>query len=148
MRVHLGDLENQLPAFLAYGVTGVVDVGSDFDRTGALRAAIESGKAIGPHIVTSGPAVDGLPSDDPNRPVIVARTPDEARKAFDRLWNMDVDFISVQPQLSADAYFALAEQARHWHLRLQGTVPAQISALDAEEQRQSSMAQMSGLLKA
>src|SRR5689334_14122026 len=64
MHVHLGYLEGQLPTFVAYGVTGVQDMGSDFRKTSGWRAAIESGKAIGPHIVTSGPPVNGVASDD------------------------------------------------------------------------------------
>src|SRR5271163_1558516 len=63
MHVHLWYKENQLPVFLAFGVTGVQDMGSDFARTSAWRAAIETGKAVGPHIVTSGPPVTERPSD-------------------------------------------------------------------------------------
>ena len=63
MHVHLWYHENQLPVFLAFGVTGVQDVGSDFERTSAWRTAIETGKAIGPHIVTAGPPVNGAPSE-------------------------------------------------------------------------------------
>jgi hypothetical protein len=127
--VHLWYKQNQLPMFIAFGVTGVQDMGSDFAQTSVWRAAIESGKAIGPHILTSGPPVDGNPSDDDKLPVLVARTPEEARKAFDQLWDMDVDFINVLSGISRDAYFALAEQARHWHLRLEGHVPTSVTAM-------------------
>jgi hypothetical protein len=147
MHVHLGYLENQLPAFIAYGVTGVQDMGSDFVRTSAWRAAIDSGKAVGPHIVTSGPPVNGVPSDDDKLPVIVAKTPEEARKAFDRLYEMDVDFVKVLSGLSADAYFALAEQARHQHMRVEGHIPASISAWDAIESRQASIEHLFGVMK-
>lgn len=144
--VHLGS--SQLPMFIAFGVTGVQDMGSDFERTSARRDAIESGKAIGPHILTAGPPVNGSPSDDDKLPVIVARTPEEARKAFDQLWNMDVDFINVLSGLPRDAYFALAEQARHWHLRLEGPVPTSITAQEAMEARQRSLEHLSGVTKA
>ncbi len=147
MHVHLGYLENQLPAFIAYGVTGVQDMGSDFTRTSAWRAAIDSGKAVGPRIVTSGPPVNGVPSDDDKLPVIVAKTPEEARRAFDRLYEMDVDFVKVLSGLSADAYFALAEQARHQHMRLVGHVPASLSAWDAIESRQASIEHLFGVMK-
>jgi imidazolonepropionase-like amidohydrolase len=147
MHVHLWYRENQLPVFLAFGVTGVQDMGSDFDRTSAWRRDIETGKAIGPHIVTPGPPVDGQPSDDDKLPVIVARNPVEARQAFDRLWNMDVDFIKVLSGLSRDSYFALAEQARHWHLRLEGHVPTSITAWEAIEARQASLEHLFGVMK-
>jgi hypothetical protein len=147
MHVHLGYLENQLPAFVAYGVTGVQDMGSDFAKTSAWRAAIESGKAVGPHILTSGPPVNGVPSDDEKLPVIVAKSPEEARKAFDKLYAMDVDFVKVLSGLSADSYFALAEQARHWHMRLEGHIPASIGVWDALESRQASIEHMFGVMK-
>src|SRR5579871_6862525 len=59
MHVHLWHRQNQLPVFVAFGVTGVRDMGSDFDRLAAWRGAIEKGDAVGPRIVASGPAVGG-----------------------------------------------------------------------------------------
>lgn len=147
MHVHLGYLANQLPVFVAFGVTGVQDMGSNFEQTSAWRQAIETGKAVGPHIVTSGPPVNSVPSDDEKLPVIVAKTPEEARKAFDKLYEMDVDFIKILSGLSADSYFALAEQARHWHKRFEGHIPASISAWDAVEARQASIEHLFGVMK-
>lgn len=146
MHVHLAG-EHQLAAFLADGVTGVEDMGSDFARVTAWREAIESGKAMGPHIVTSGPAVADRVSRDVSFPELAAGNPRDARKVFDRLWDMSVDFIRVQPDLTADAYFALAEQARHWHLRVEGPVPLAISAWEALEAHQNSI-DLASVLKA
>ena len=147
MRVHLWYKQNQLPMFIAFGVTGVEDAGSDFARTSAWRDAIEKGLMTGPHIVTAGSPVDGRPSDDDKLPVLVARNPDEARRAFDRLYDMNVDFIEVMSGLSRESYLALAEQARHWHLRLAGPIPSSISAWDAIEARQRILEQLSGVMK-
>ena len=135
MQVHLGASKNQLPAFLAFGVTGVRDRGGDFDRIANQRLAIARGSAVGPHIVTSGAPVGEL----------VAGTPQEARVAFDRLFKQDVDFIQILPDLSRDSYFALAEQARHWHLRLDGDIPTGVSAWDAVDARQGIIEDLSGL---
>jgi imidazolonepropionase-like amidohydrolase len=146
MHVHLYD-QSQLPVYVAFGITGVQDMGSDFKRVSQWREAIETGKAIGPRIVTPGPPVEGRPSNDPNLPVLVARTPEEARAAFDQLWNMDVDFVKVLSGLSRDAYFALAEQARHWHMRLEGHVPASVTAFEAIEARQRSLEHLFGVMK-
>ena len=107
MHVHLWYAQNQLPTFIAFGVTGVQDMGSDFKRTSAWRDAIENGTAVGPHILTSGPPVDGRPSDDDKLPVIVARNAAEARAAFDQLWNMNVDFIKVLSGLSRESYLRI-----------------------------------------
>jgi imidazolonepropionase-like amidohydrolase len=147
MHVHLWYQENQLPVFVAFGVTGVQDMGSDFPRVSAWRAAIESGKAIGPRIVTPGPPVTEKPSGDPKLPTLVARTPDEARAAFDQLWDMDVDFVKVLDGLSRDSYLALAEQARHWHMRLEGHVPRSVTAWDAIDARQRSLEHLFGVMK-
>lgn len=147
MHVHLWYKENQLPTFLAFGVTGVQDMGSDFSRVSAWRTAIESGKAIGPHIVTPGPPVTEQPSGDDKLPTLVARTPEEARAAFDQLWNMDVDFVKVLDGLSRDAYFALAEQARHWHMRLEGHVPRSVTAWEAINARQRSLEHLFGVMR-
>jgi imidazolonepropionase-like amidohydrolase len=147
MHVHLWYQENQLPTFLAFGVTGVQDMGSDFARVSAWRAAIESGKAIGPRIVTPGPPVTEKPSGDPKLPTLVARTPEEARAAFDQLWDMDVDFVKVLDGLSRDAYLALAEQARHWHMRLEGHIPRSVTAWDAINARQRSLEHLFGVMK-
>ncbi len=62
MHVHLWYPQNQLPTFIAFGVTGVQDMGSDFKRTSGWRDAIENGTAVGPHIRTPGPPVEGRPS--------------------------------------------------------------------------------------
>ena len=147
MHVHLWYQQNQLPTFVAFGVTGVQDMGSDFSRVSAWRAAIESGKAIGPHIVTPGPPVMERPSGDEKLPSIVARTPEEARKAFDQLWDMDVDFVKVLDGLSRDAYLALAEQARHWNMRLEGHVPRSVTAWEAINARQRSLEHLFGVMK-
>jgi imidazolonepropionase-like amidohydrolase len=147
MHVHLY-YKQYLPLFLAFGVTGVQDMGSDFSKVTAWRDEIEKGISAGPHIVTSGPPVDGVRSNDPKLPLLVARTADQARKAFDQLYKMDVDFIKVLSLLPRDAYFALAEQARHWDLRLVGHIPTNVTAQEAVEARQKSLEHMFGVAKA
>ena len=146
MHVHLYH-KPYLPLFVAYGVTGVQDMGSDFAKVRAWREEIESGSAIGPRIFTSGPPVDGAASGDANLPVLVVRNGDEARQAFDRLYKMNVDFIKVLSSLPRDAYFALAELARHWDLRLVGHIPATVTAQEAVEARQKSLEHFFGVTK-
>ena len=97
--------------------------------------------------MTSGPPVDGGASNDPKLPLLVARTADQARQAFDQLYKMDVDFIKVLSRLPRDAYFALAEQARHWDLRMVGHIPSNVTAQEAVEARQKSLEHMFGISK-
>lgn len=147
MHVHLTARE-QLPAYLAHGVTGVRDMGSDFEQVRQWREAIQQGMLFGPRIETAGPAVDGFPAENPKVPVTVVRDPKEARTAFDRLDDQGVDFISVFPRLPRDAYFALAERARKYYSFVTGPVPATVSVLEAIDARQKSIDRMSGILLA
>jgi imidazolonepropionase-like amidohydrolase len=146
MHVHLY-YKQYLPLFLAFGVTGVQDMGSDFSKVKVWRDEIEKGEISGPRIITSGPPVDGGTSDDPNLPLLMARNADQARAAFDQLYKMDVDFIKVLSRLPRDAYFALAEQARHWDLRLVGHIPSSVTAQEAVEARQKSLEHLFGVTK-
>jgi imidazolonepropionase-like amidohydrolase len=146
MHVHLY-YKQYLPLFVAFGITGVQDMGSDFSKVSAWRDEIEKGIAVGPHIITSGPPVDGGASEDPKLPLLVARTADQARQAFDQLYKMDVDFIKVLSRLPREAYFALAEQARHWDLRMAGHIPTSVTAQEAVEARQKSLEHMFGITK-
>jgi len=108
--------------YVAFGVTGVQDMVaiSSARRRGARRSPPAKRS---PHILTCGPPVVEKPTGDEKLPGLIARTPEEARKAFDDLWNLDVDFIKVLSGLSRDAYFALAEQSRHWNVPLRGHIP-------------------------
>jgi imidazolonepropionase-like amidohydrolase len=146
MHVHLY-YKQYLPLFVAFGVTGVQDMGSDFTKVSQWRDEIEKSGAPGPHIITSGPPLDGGPSDDPKLPVLVTRTADQARQAFDQLYKMDVDFIKVLSRLPREAYFAIAEQARHWDLRMVGHIPSTVTAQEAVEARQKSLEHMFGITK-
>ena len=148
MHVHLWYHENQFPLFLANGVTGVRDMGSNLAWVNHWREQIKSGKLQGPRIVTCGPPVDGAASGDDKLPIVVVEGPNEARAAFDRLDNMDVDFIKVLSRLPRDAYFALLERARKYYIPVAGHVPTSVSLMEAIDARQKSVEHMSGLLLA
>ena len=147
MHVHLAR-RDQLPHYLAQGVTGVRDMGSDLDRAKEWRRAIDEGEVLGPHIETCGPPLDGFPAKGADNPVTIVRSPGEARTVFDRLDNHGVDFIGVLPRLPRDAYFALIERARKYHRPVAGAVPATVSVLEAVDNRQRSIDKMSGILLA
>ena len=147
MHVHLTG-KDQLLAYATYGVTGIRDMGSDFFLVKQWRDAIHRGETLGPHIETSGPAFDGFPAEDARVPVQVVRDPNQARRIFDRLDELGVDFISILPRLPRDAYFALAERARKYDSFVVGPVPATVSVLEAIDARQKSIDRMSGILLA
>lgn len=148
MHVHLWYKEHLFPMYLAYGITGVRDMGSNLAQLNEWRKQIASGNLLGPHIETCGPAVDGFPSTDPKLPVMVVRDPNEARVTYDRLDNMNVDFIEVLATLPRDAYFALIERARKYYSPVAGYIPGTVSVLEAIDARQKSIEHMSGILMA
>ncbi len=146
MHVHLY-YKQYLPLFVAFGVTGVQDMGGDFSKVKVWRDEIESGAAVGPRILTSGPPVDGAPTGDLKLPILPANNADQARQAFDQLYKLDVDFIDILLNLPRAAYFAIAEQARHWDLRMVGPVPTTVTAQEAVEARQKSLEHLFGVTK-
>jgi imidazolonepropionase-like amidohydrolase len=149
MHVHLWHKDNQFPMFLAWGVTGVRDMGSDLAQVNRWRAAIKKRELLGPHIEICGPSVDGSPSDDPKLPVLLLHSPNDALTTYDRLeQDLKVDFISVGRNLPRDAYFALIERARKWGLPVAGFVPDGVSIDEAVAARQSSIEQLSGVASA
>ncbi len=149
MHVHLSRKQNQFAMFLAWGVTGVRDMGSDLAQVKRWRGGIKSGELLGPHIETCGPAVDGVPSEDAKFPVLLVRSPAEARTAYDRLeQDLNVDFVKVRSRLPRDAYFALIERARKWGLPVAGRVPYEVMVDEAITARQNSIEALSNVLLA
>src|ERR1700689_5084139 len=63
MHVHL-TARDQLPVYVLHGVTGVRDMGSDYDRVNFWRGEMQKGRLVGPHIETCGPWLDGVSSGD------------------------------------------------------------------------------------
>ena len=60
-----GGREVTLPLFLANGVTGVRDMGSDLEPILAARRDVASGALLGPRMIVSGPMLDGPKSQFP-----------------------------------------------------------------------------------
>src|ERR1700720_882772 len=54
-----GGREVTLPLFIANGVTGVRDMGSDLELVLAARRDTASGSLLGPRMIVAGPMLDG-----------------------------------------------------------------------------------------
>jgi imidazolonepropionase-like amidohydrolase len=128
MHVHLafGDWfpradEISLPLFVANGVTGVRDMGSDLQTVQSWRNEIEAGRLLGPRIMTPGPMLDGPKPRFPSS--ITVATPEDGRRAVDQLKLSGADFIKLQSLLPRDAVFAIAEEARQQGIPFEGHVP-------------------------
>lgn len=137
MHVHLRN-ESDLDGWLKHGVTSIRDMGSELERTTALRTAIEKGTRVGPRIYTCGPAVEGS-GPEVTFPVVRAPGPRESFDAVERLDSGQVDFIKVLSNLTRDAYDALAQRARVLRLPFAGHIPKGMKLDDVIEARQRSI---------
>lgn len=119
---------------LAYGITGIRDLGSTpeaFERLHAWRLRFDPGEAPRPRIHAAGVIVDGEP---PTRPhyITVTNAP-EARAALDSLESMGADFVKVYGRLSPEAFRAIVEEATRRGLEFSGHWPLAVGPAAASD---------------
>lgn len=119
-----------LALYVANGVTGVRDMGGNWDTLRSWRQAITRGVLIGPRLVVSGPYLDG---NDQPIPHLLVRTPAEAGAAVDSLARLGVDFVKLHTGLTREEYFAAERAARAHRLPVAGHVPRVVGAADASD---------------
>ena len=140
-----GGKEVTLPLFLANGVTGVRDMGSELEPILAARAAIAQRRMVGPRMVISGPMLDGPRTQFPAS--IGVATPDDGRRAVQMLAARGVDFIKIQSYVPRDAYFAIAEECRRLGLIFVGHVPDAVRGAEAASAGQKSFEHLIGIFE-
>jgi imidazolonepropionase-like amidohydrolase len=134
-----------LPLFLANGITGIRDMGSDLDMVLNARAAIAAHQLLGPRMVVSGPMLDGPKSH--YKAAIAVATPEDGRKAVDMLQSRGVNFIKVQSGIPRDAYFAIAAEAKKDSIEYEGHVPDSIRATEAVASGQRTFEHLIGIFE-
>ncbi len=120
-----------LDLFVANGVVGTRDMGSDVDFILPLRDRINRGELLGPEIVAAGPILDDRPLDWPFRRHVT--NAQEARDAVRDLKKRGVDFIKVHDGTPRDAYFAIADEAAKLGLPFAGHVPINVTVEEAAD---------------
>ncbi len=152
MHVHLafgdwfpGAREIVLPLFVANGVTGVRDMGSDLAPVVGWRRAIGAGTLIGPRIVTSGPMLDGPKPRFPSSVAIA--TPADGRRAVRDLQKQGVDFIKLQSLIPRQAVFAIADEAKRRGMVVAGHVPDAVRASEVSAAGQKSFEHLIGIFE-
>jgi len=126
MHAHIqGNEKAWLPLFIAYGVTGIRDMGADLDFILEVREATASGRTLGPRIIAAGPILDDAPGDWPFR--IRVRNADEGRAAVQLLKRRGVDLIKVHNYTPRDVFFAIVDEARQENLPVAGHVPLKVT---------------------
>ena len=152
MHVHLvfGDWfpdakEISLPLFVANGVTGVRDMGSELNIVQDWRNEIEAGQLVGPRILTSGPMLDGPKPRFPSSVAIA--TPEDAHRAVADLKRRGADFIKLQSLIPRDAVFAIAEEARKHEIPFEGHVPDSVRASEMSQAGMKSFEHLIGIFE-
>jgi len=152
MHVHLvfgdwfpGGKEISLPMFVANGVTGVRDMGSDLEPVQNWRSQIAAGKLIGPRIYTSGPMLDGPKPRFPSS--IAIATPEDGRRAVDDLKRRGADFIKLQSLIPRDAVFAIADEAKNQGIAFEGHVPDAVRASEMSDAGMKSFEHLIGIFE-
>jgi imidazolonepropionase-like amidohydrolase len=146
MHVHVWEPDRAFPMFIANGVVGVLDMGGNFDDLKRWREQVESGDLVGPHLVISGPLVDGLNPAYPDHSIVV-HDPDEARAAVGYLKQSGADFIKVFDNLTREEYFAIADEAKKQGLSFSGHLPQAVTASEASAAGQLSIEHLLGGLE-
>jgi imidazolonepropionase-like amidohydrolase len=152
MHVHLvfGDWfpqgkEISLPLFVANGVTGVRDMGSDLETVEGWREEIAAGKLIGPRIYTSGPMLDGPKPRFPSSLAIA--TAEDGQSAVDELKRRGADFIKLQSLIPREAVFAIADAAKKQGIAFEGHVPDAVRASEMSERGMKSFEHLIGIFE-
>lgn len=111
-----------LPLFVANGVTGVRDMGSDFREVTAWRSQIEAGTLVGPRIKTSGQMlesranVERMKREGTVEPVdrlrIGVANAAEGRAAVARLAREGVDHIKMRTTPDLQTFLAVGDEAK------------------------------------
>lgn len=135
--------EVSLPLLVANGITGVRDMGGDFDLIKLLRKEIAAGTLPGPRIIAAGPQLLGCSKDSAQ--CLASNNADAARRSVIYLKQAGADFIKVQSPVPRDAYFAIADEAKRQGLSFVGHVPELITAVEASDAGQRSMEHSMGI---
>ena len=134
-----------LPLFLANGVTGVRDMGSDLEAVKQWRSEIAAGKLLGPRMIVGGPMLDGpTPRFPSSVPVSDSAS---GRKVVDDLKNAGVDFIKIQSLVPRDGYFAASSEANKLGITFVGHVPDAVRASEASSAGQKSIEHFTGVFE-
>lgn len=132
MHAHLTKIgPTALPLFLANGVTGVRDMGSDFAEVARLRGEIAAAARLGPpRIFTSGPILESAENvERMHREQVVepfervrapVADPADAARVVDSIAALGVDYLKIRTFASPETFAALAAAARRVGLPLVG----------------------------
>ena len=113
------------PIYLAAGVSTVRDVGNEYDFITQVRDAVNSGKALGPHMLLAG-IVDG---DGPYAIGITrVNSPADAEKWVTRYHDSDFQQIKIYSSVTSDNVKAICADAHKYGMTVTGHIPIGMNA--------------------
>jgi imidazolonepropionase-like amidohydrolase len=131
-----------LPLFTANGVTGLRIMWGAPQHL-AWRKEVADGSLLGPRLVLAGAIVDG-PKPLWQGSIAVA-TEEDGRQAVQTTKKDGYDFVKVYSYLPADAYAAIAAEAKKQGIPFIGHVPEAVSAATASDLGQKSIEHLWGV---
>jgi imidazolonepropionase-like amidohydrolase len=139
MHVHLGALDNtqELPLYIANGVTGIRIMWGSFPDYPNWRKDIERGQRVGPRMIIGSQIIDGPISPFPG--TVKVSGEDEARLAVRHAKEQGADFIKVYGFLPRAAYFAIASEAKNLGMPFAGHVSAFVPVSETSNAGQASI---------
>jgi imidazolonepropionase-like amidohydrolase len=115
------------PIYLAAGVTTVRDVGNEFEFITAVRDAVNSGKALGPHMLLAG-IVDG---DSPYALGIQrVNSPADAQTWVQRYHDAGFQQIKIYSSVKSENVKAICAEAHRLGMTVTGHIPLGMTAYD------------------
>jgi imidazolonepropionase-like amidohydrolase len=115
------------PIYLAAGVTTVRDVGNEFDFITQVRDAVNSGKALGPHMLLAG-IVDG---DGPYAiGVTRVNNADDAQKWVTKYHDAGFQQIKIYSSMKSDNVKAVCTDAHKVGMTVTGHIPIGMNAYE------------------
>lgn len=140
--------EYYFPLFIANGVTGVREMWTKLDgmpQVELWRKQFTERPGTLPRLVAVGTIVDGSPAIWPNTDTV--STADEARLMVRKIKSSGIDFVKVYGNLSREAYFAIADEAKKQNIPFAGHVPFAVTADEASRTGQKSFEHLNQVLE-
>jgi imidazolonepropionase-like amidohydrolase len=129
MHAHFAQVEYG-PAYLAAGVTSARDCGEEFEFITAARDAVNSGKALGPHLILAG-LVDG--SGTGTFGTNWADTPDQGRAMVAKYKAAGFAQMKIYTRIKPDVLAAITAEAHRQGMTVTGHVPQGMTAMEGVE---------------
>ncbi len=141
--VHYFDRAGFGPMFISQGVVFVREMGNKTEDAVRERDLLNSGKQLGPKMITTGDYLDGNPPFIPQIS-LACGTPDEGRAMVRKQVKAGVDEIKTYSRLDKDVFLAIVDECKKEGVKAVGHVPETVYIEDAAKAGLSSSEHLFG----